>query len=261
MSGAITGAVAAPLHLGGERLMLDPGGVLHWPARRTLVVADLHLEKGSAFAAGGRLLPPYDSRETLARLALLLRRYGPRRLVALGDSFHDRAAAARLPAEEQAALARMLAGVEMLWVLGNHDPEAPAALPPALRGQAVAEWAEGPLVFRHQAAPGLPKGGEVSGHFHPKATMPTRCGGVTRPCFVADGRRVMLPAFGAYAGGLDVRDAAIAAIFPRGARVFLLGKDRLYSMPTGPLRRPAAAAEPPAAPALTSFGGGAPTRG
>jgi len=243
---------AAPLHLGGERLMLDPAGVLHWPAARTLVVADLHLEKGSAFAAAGRLVPPYDSRETLARLAPLVKRYAPRRVIALGDSFHDRGGAARLPAEEVAALGRLLEGAAMLWVLGNHDPVAPEGLP----GEAVAEWAEGPLVFRHEAAPGTPRGGEVSGHFHPKAAMPTRCGPVTRPCFIADGRRVILPSFGAYTGGLDVRDPAIGRHFPRGGRVFLLGKERLYSMATGPLRRAAAPAEVPAPPQLTVLGGG-----
>jgi DNA ligase-associated metallophosphoesterase len=225
---------AAPIHVAGERLMLDPAGVLHWPARRTLVVADLHLEKGSAFAAAGRLLPPYDTRETLARLALLLRRWRPARVIALGDSFHDRGGAARLPPAEAEALVRMLAGAEMLWVLGNHDPEPPVGLP----GIAAEEFRDGPLVFRHQARPAASRfasapGAEISGHFHPKATMQTRAGGITRPCFVADARRVLLPAFGAYTGGLDTRDPAIAGLFPRGARAFLLGRERLFSMPTG----------------------------
>jgi DNA ligase-associated metallophosphoesterase len=222
----------APLHLAGERLMLDPAGLLAWPARRTLVVADLHLEKGSAFAAAGRFLPPYDTRDTLERLALALRRWRPARLIALGDSFHDRAGAARLPAAEVAALHRLLAGIEMVWVLGNHDPEPPAGLP----GTAAVELADGPLRFRHQAAPGRVPPGELSGHFHPKSTMPTRLGGITRPCFIADGWRVMLPAFGAYAGGLDVADPAIAGHFPRGGRVFLLGLERLYSQPVAAVR-------------------------
>jgi DNA ligase-associated metallophosphoesterase len=235
---------AAPIHVAGERLMLDPAGVLHWPARRTLVVADLHLEKGSAFAAAGRFLPPYDTRETLMRLALLLRRWRPDRIIALGDSFHDRDGACRLPPAEAEALLRMLDGLEMVWVLGNHDPVAPAGLP----GLAALEYRDGPLVFRHQARPSASRfasapGVELSGHFHPKATMPTRAGGITRPCFVADARRVILPAFGAYAGGLDARDPAIAGLFPRGARAFLLGRERLFSMPTGPaMAGPAASA-------------------
>jgi hypothetical protein len=219
--------IPAPLHLAGERLLLDAAGLLAWPAMRTLVVADLHLEKGSAFAAGGRLLPPYDTRETLARLALALRRWRPARLVALGDSFHDRGAAARLPAAEAATLTRLLDGIETIWVLGNHDPLPPTGLP----GTALDEWCAGPILFRHQARPGRIPPGEVSGHFHPKAAMPTRAGPITRPCFVADGQRVILPAFGAYTGGLAVEEPAIAGLFPRGGRAFLLGQERLFSRP------------------------------
>jgi DNA ligase-associated metallophosphoesterase len=237
---------AAPLHLAGERLMLDPGGYVAWPAQKLLAFADLHLEKGSAFAARGRLLPPYDTRETLERLALALRRWKPARLVLLGDSFHDATGCARLAAGDAATLARLLAGIEVVWVLGNHDPVAPQGLP----GMAAEEWRLGPLAFRHVAKPGA--AGELSGHFHPKATMPTRAGGVTRPCFLADAKRVLLPAFGAYTGGLDIRDPAIGAVFPRGGRAFLLGSGQLFSFPTGPLRRaarqlaeaPAMAAQP-----------------
>lgn len=214
---------AAPVHVAGERLMLDPAGVLHWPARRLLCVSDLHFEKGSAFAVRGRLLPPYDTRETLARLLPLLRRYRPERIVFLGDSFHDDGGAARMAAQDRAVLVHALSGVEAVWVAGNHDPAPPMGLP----GLAVAELAEGPLVFRHVPAAGA--SGEVAGHLHPKATAPTRAGGVCRACFVADPRRVLLPAFGAFTGGLDVGDAAIATLFPRGGRTFLLGSERLFS--------------------------------
>lgn len=226
---------AAPVHVAGERLMLDPAGVLHWPARRLLCVADLHLEKGSAFAARGRLLPPYDTRETLQRLFPLLRRYRPQRAVFLGDSFHDDGGVARMGATERAALVQALAGMEAVWVAGNHDPAPPEGLP----GLAVAEWQDGPLVFRH--VPQARAAGEVAGHLHPKAMAPTRAGGVVRPCFVSDGRRVLLPAFGAFTGGLDAGDPAIAGLFPRGARVFLLGAARLYSFPMA-LRRAGAPA-------------------
>ena len=223
--------IPAPFHLAGERLMLDPSGALFWPARRLLAVADLHLEKGSHFAArGGRFVPPYDTRETLGRLAPLLRRYRPARVVALGDSFHDADGHARLAPSDAALLARLVEGTDLVWVLGNHDPAPPVGLP----GRAAEEWREGPIAFRHIGGDAAP---EISGHFHPKATAPTRGGGVTRPCFVADARRILMPAFGAYTGGLDARDPAIGALFPRGARLFLLGRERLFSLPAPALRR------------------------
>jgi DNA ligase-associated metallophosphoesterase len=219
---------AAPVHLAGERLMLDPGGALFWPARKTLVVSDLHLEKGSAAAMRGSLLPPFDTRVTLDRLATLMRRWRPERVVALGDSFHDRAGSGRLQAHDQARLLAMTDFARFVWVLGNHDP-----LPPAgVGGEAVAEWREGPLRFRHEGVAG-PASGEINGHHHPKAHIPARGAVVTRPCFVFDGQRLMLPALGAYTGGLDVRDHAIRCLFPRGGRVFLLGQERLFSFSLG----------------------------
>jgi DNA ligase-associated metallophosphoesterase len=217
--------IAAPIHIATERLMLDPAGAVAWPAQRLLAVADLHLERGSAAAARGTLLPPWDSAATLDRLALLLRRHRPRTLVLLGDSFHDRAGAARLAPAERARLVRMVQGIDLVWVLGNHDPQAPSGLP----GTATAELVLGRLVFRHQAQPGATN--EISGHFHPKASIPARGATVSRPCFVADGRRLILPALGAYAGGLDVHEPPIARLFPRDGRVFLLGEARLFSFP------------------------------
>jgi uncharacterized protein len=217
-------SVVAPLHLAGERLMLDPSGAVFWPARKMLILADLHLEKGSAAAGRGRLLPPYDSRTTLDRTAMLLRRYSPTHLLALGDSFHDTEGAARLQAADQARLASMAQSVSFIWVLGNHDSHLPDSLP----GEMASAWSDGPLHFRHAAETGASEA-EICGHHHPKATVPVRGASVTRPCFVTDGhRRLMLPAFGAYTGGLDIGDAAIASLFPRGARIFLLGRERLY---------------------------------
>jgi hypothetical protein len=230
---------AAPIHLAGERLMLDPAGALHWPATATLVVSDLHLEKGSSFARKGMLLPPWDTHATLDRLTLLLRRYQPRIVVALGDSFHDVGGSGRLPAGEGARLRAMAAAHRFIWVQGNHDPTPPEGI----GGDSVAEFATARLVFRHDAVAGAT--GEISGHYHPKATVPARGGSVSRPCFVADARRLMLPAFGAYTGGLDVRDAAIRRFFPRGARVFLLGRERLFSFALGTAAA-APALEPPA---------------
>jgi uncharacterized protein len=221
---------AALLHLAGERLMLDPAGAVFWPAASLLVFADLHLEKAAAAARRGRLLPPYDSRTTLDRMALLLRHYKPERVVALGDSFHDEQGALSLQPADRQRLALMAEGAAFTWVLGNHDPTLPESLP----GHVVPDWTEGPLVFRHEARAGALPEGELCGHHHPKASVPVRGLVVTRPCFVTDGhRRLMLPAFGAYTGGLDVSDAAIASLFPRGPRVFLLGRERLYHFHLG----------------------------
>ena len=137
-----------------------------------------------------------------------------------------------MAAEDGALLHRLLGGIEMVWVLGNHDPVAPTGLP----GEAVEELQAASCCSATRPAAARSSPREISGHFHPKATMPTRCGGVTRACFIADAWRVMLPAFGAYTGGLDAGDPAIAGLFPRGARVFLLGNDRCYSMPVAPSR-------------------------
>jgi DNA ligase-associated metallophosphoesterase len=222
---------AAPIHIAGERLMLDPAGCLHWPAQRLLAVADLHFEKSTASAARGALLPPYDTRETLELLAGFVRKYAPRTIVALGDSFHDARGSHRLQPKDALKLQAIAGAEQFIWVLGNHDPQPPEGLP----GAAVAEHRQGSLVFRHEAQEGRVMG-EISGHFHPKASIAVRGAQVTRPCFVADGYRLMLPAIGAYTGGLDVRDPAISAVFPRGGRVFLLGRERLYSFPIGPSR-------------------------
>jgi len=227
---------AAPVHLAGERLMLDPDGALFWPAQKLLAVADLHFEKGSAAAETGSLLPPWDTRATLDRLAGLLRRYRPDIVVALGDSFHDPKGSARLQAPDRARLERMTRDTSFVWVLGNHD-----SVPPEnLDGEVVAELSLGKLRFVHQTRPG-PAIGDISGHFHPKATIQAKGAVVSRPCFVFDSRKLMLPALGAYTGGLDVRDPAIGRLFPRGGRVFLLGRERLFSFPYQPVRpRPAA---------------------
>ena len=222
---------AAPIHLAGERLMLDPTGALFWPATGLLAVSDLHLEKGSAFARKGMLLPPWDTHTTLERLTLLLRRYQPRIVLALGDSFHDADGATRLPRGEQLRLQTMTQAHRFIWVLGNHDPVPPAGL----GGESVSIFETRTLLFRHHAVSSAT--GEISGHYHPKASVPARGGSVSRPCFITDSRRLMLPAFGAYTGGLDVRDPSIARLFPRGARVFLLGKDRLFSFSFGNLRQ------------------------
>jgi uncharacterized protein len=221
---------AAPIHLAGERLMLDPAGALFWPTTGLLAVSDLHLEKGSSYARRGQLLPPWDTQATLDRLTRLLRHYQPRIVLALGDSFHDDDGAGRLPSGELARLKAITGAHRFIWVQGNHDRTPPLGV----GGEWVETFTTTTLIFRHQAV--AVADGEICGHHHPKAAIPARGGSVSRPCFVADSRRLMMPAFGAYTGGLDVRDAAIARLFPRGGRVFLLGKERLFSFALGTLR-------------------------
>jgi uncharacterized protein len=232
--------IAAPLHLAGERFMLCPSGVAVWPAQRTLIVADLHFEKGSAQAMRGHPVPPYDTRETLTRLAFTMRRHAPRRVIVLGDALHDDGAIARMAPADLAALKRLLAPVEALWIAGNHDP----APQPELPGTCLPEWREGRLHFRHiGGAPIARNEAELSGHYHPKATLPTRIGGITRPCFLASGQRLVLPAFGAFTGGLDVLDPALSSLTRGAQRVFLLGRDRLHSAAFEALRQSFAATE------------------
>lgn len=223
---------AAPLHRAGHRFLLDPAGIVFWPAHKTLIVADLHLEKASAGAVHGQLMPPYDSRTTLDRLARLVRQYWPETIVALGDSFHDSAGRHRMAAEDAARLARLESAQRFVWIAGNHDPAT----------QWPTDWTLDAVTLRHQAGTEPPGALEFSGHFHPKASIITRAARITRPCFVVDHQRVILPSFGAYTGGLDVTAAPIRRLFPRGGQVFLLGTDRLHCFALADAARAARAA-------------------
>lgn len=217
--------MTATIIVHGASLRADPGGALYWPERSLLVVADLHFEKASSFARRGQFLPPYDSRETLVRLDRLIQRFGPRRVVCLGDSFHDRSAALRLPGEDLTRLNRMIAALDWIWIAGNHDPEPPAGL----GGRVVAELAEAPLTFRHEPTGAQLAAGEICGHFHPKATVATEAGRVSARCFVTDGRALVMPAFGAFTGGLDATDPTISGLFARQVfRVLLIGDAKLH---------------------------------
>lgn len=193
--------------LGSTELAALPCGALFWPAENMLLVADLHLEKGAAFARRGWLLPPHDSAETLGRLLGAVERTGARAVAALGDSFHDAAGAAHMAEPARALVGRLLAQVELFWVTGNHDGETAGLL----GGHVVAEIAVGGVQLRHEAVPGF-RGTEISGHFHPKVRVPLRTGRqVSRPCLALAGERLVLPAYGAYAGGLLVDDRAFVA--------------------------------------------------
>ncbi len=207
-------------------------GALWWADRRLLAVADLHFEKGSAFARRGRMLPPYDTRETLARLTRLVDRLDPAVIVALGDSFHDDGGPARLSATDRSALTALQAGRDWIWIAGNHDPAAPAGL----GGSHAETLALGPVTFRHEPSPSGVEG-EIAGHLHPAARVAGRGKSVWRRCFAGDGSRLVLPAFGAYAGGLNVLDRAFAGLFASATfRAFVLGEDRVYAVSRRALR-------------------------
>lgn len=202
----------------------DLSGALFWQEQRLLVVADLHLEKGSSFAMRGVLLPPYDTVATLGRLAAVIARHDPKMVIALGDSFHDRGAHDRLSDIDREALAAMQARRDWIWISGNHDP----ALPPDLGGAVANEVVIGNIAFRHE-----PTGasGEIAGHLHPKARVPTRGRSIERRCFITDGERAVMPSFGAYTGGLNIRDAAFAKIFRMpGLMAHVLGDTKLHAI-------------------------------
>lgn len=209
----------------GVTLVADVAGALYWAEERLLVVSDLHLEKGSSFARRGVLLPPYDTAMTLERLAGVLSHYAVRTVVALGDSFHDQDGPGRLAAADHARLRELQCGRDWVWIAGNHDPD-PANCLGGIFATSLGLW---PLSFRHEPTPRA-GAGEIAGHLHPVARISRRGHTLTRRCFVSDGERLVMPAFGAYAGGLNVRNAAFVDVF--GGPVFtahVLGGRRLYT--------------------------------
>jgi DNA ligase-associated metallophosphoesterase len=217
--------IATEIALGRQRFAARASGALWWEAERLLAFADLHLEKGSSYAAHGKLLPPYDTRDTLMRMTAEIERLDPATVLCLGDSFHDLGAWARMHAEDAALLAALAHRRRWIWIAGNHD----AALPAALAGEAEAAFERRGVVLRHQADGGA-VAGEISGHFHPKVSVYARGKVVVRRAFIEDGRRLVMPAFGAYAGGLDADDAALRALFPRGYLAHVLGRTRVFSL-------------------------------
>jgi len=215
---------ADEVELAGARLVVDPAGILWWPAERLLAVADLHFEKASSFARYGALLPPFDTAATLARLCEAVMRYRPRAVLALGDSFHDGDGPQRLGDADRGVIGALQQGRDWIWVAGNHDPD-PAV---GIGGVFAPECRIGVVTFRHE-----PSGqhGEIAGHLHPMARISARGRTVSRKCFAIDAGRLVMPAFGAFTGGLNIRATAFVNVF--GAlsfRAHMLGASRLYAV-------------------------------
>ena len=221
---------AVQVSVQGVSLALRPSGAVWLAAHQTLVVADLHLEKGSAYAARGQMLPPYDTRETLRRLGREVVALEPRQVIFLGDTLHDGRAETRISLEDAEALSDLAAGLDLVWVVGNHDADGPVNLP----GRSAQTVEIDALILRHEPQPGT-QPGEVAGHLHPCAKVKGRGRSVRRRCFATDGTRLILPAFGAYAGGLNIKDAAFRPLFAKPPLAAVLGTDMVHLIDWGQL--------------------------
>ncbi|MEO0764376.1 MAG: ligase-associated DNA damage response endonuclease PdeM [Pseudomonadota bacterium] len=205
------------LDFAGTTLRALGSGALYWPAQSLLCVSDLHLGKSERIARrGGAPLPPYETRDALTRLAADLELTQARTVICLGDSFDDLSAARALPEEDRLWITRLQAGRHWVWIEGNHDPG-----PIEFGGTHLGELTKGPLVFRHIAKAGAH--GEISGHYHPKATLPTRGRAITRPAFLIDADRIIMPAYGTYTGGLRSHDNTLTALMRCDATAILTG--------------------------------------
>ena len=212
--------------LHGEAALPDVSGALWLADHGALVVSDLHFEKGSAYARRGVMLPPYDTAATLGRLADVVARYAPKVIVALGDSFHDGGGPARMGEADRAALRALQQGREWIWISGNHDPEPPEDL----GGLCASEIRLGGLTLRHEPQAGASPG-EIAGHLHPVARVSSPAGSLRKRCFASDGLRCVMPAFGAFAGGLNIRDEAFAPLFAKAPVVaHVMGRSRIYAV-------------------------------
>ena len=212
-------AMFVPFPFAGHELALGAGRALYWPAEQALLVADLHLEKASWFAARGQMLPPYDSRDTLERLADAVRETGARRVITLGDNFHDDAGALRLDHHCTGMLEALTRALDWVWITGNHDEE----LPKGFGGTILPELRIGGVILRHEARTGE-TAPELSGHYHPKLRVNVRNRHIARPCAVmgrshSGAERVILPAFGTLTGGLDANHPEILGALQPAARI------------------------------------------
>lgn len=207
----------------GHEFILHPSGAALWKGRNITLVADLHLEKGSHFAMRGFFLPPYDTHRTLVKLLALCRAEHIKQLIILGDCFHDPKAYGRMRKDDRLLFDKLRA-YDPAWIQGNHDGD---FVPPGFPSYDALEL-DG-IILRHHADPGT-LSPEISGHYHPKAPINHKGSMMSLPCFIEDGRKLILPAFGAYTGGLDIRDAAIRSLFPDGYRAYALGSDKVYRL-------------------------------
>ncbi len=223
-SDTFTGNPEPVLTVCGMSMVPDVTGALFLPDAQALVVSDLHFEKGSSFASKGQYLPPYDTRSTLSLLERACARFKPYRVIALGDSFHDRNARERLNEADLSRIRALTASHVWTWITGNHDP----VPPDDIGGNSARELDIGPLTFRHEPRP-APQTGEISGHLHPAAAVVVRGRRLRRRCFVSDGTRLVMPSFGAFTGGLNVRSGAFSEIFDRtGFTAWMIGRDEVY---------------------------------
>jgi hypothetical protein len=219
-------ACMVPFSFGGQQWLALSQGALFWPARRALLVADLHFEKASWFARGGQMLPPYDTLATLADLTALVAATDAREVWCLGDSFHDRDGCERLPLAAREALVALTAATQWTWITGNHDPMIANRCGGAVTHEARIDG----VVLRHEARPDEPAP-ELSGHFHPKLRVRVRGKLVQRRCFVATATKLVLPAFGALTGGLDAQHPEIVRAVGVRAEALVALPDRLLRFP------------------------------
>lgn len=225
---------AAPRHMklmvhlsfAGHTLTPLCEGAVYWPSRRALLVADLHFEKASYYARFGQMLPPYDSLATLSALTRLVTKTDAAEVWCLGDSFHDALGAQRMSADARAIMAELSTRTRLTWITGNHDPMTTA---PA-RGNMASEAGVDGLLLRHEAVPGESRP-EISGHFHPKISVRLRGRRINRRCFVLSTNKLILPAFGAFAGGLQANDPAILSVADGPAYALVPSGDRLLRFP------------------------------
>ncbi|MBY0558944.1 ligase-associated DNA damage response endonuclease PdeM [Hyphomicrobium sp.] len=213
-----------PVLVCGKTFVAHKSGALYWPAEKALIVSDLHLEKGSSYAVRGQMLPPYDTRETLHKLAILIDRYDPETVICLGDSLHDPAGAARMDPGDVESLRILQENRDWIWITGNHDP----SIDRMLAGYVMPEIVVGGIALRHEPHAGAGTH-EIAGHFHPAARLLFHGTSLRRPCFVGNRLRLVMPAFGAFTGGLNILDAAFEPLFGAdGLDVWMLGHEGLY---------------------------------
>jgi uncharacterized protein len=221
-----------PMSICGKTFLAHMSGALYWPSERALIVSDLHLEKGSHFASRGQMLPPYDTRETLRKLADAIDYFNPNTVIALGDSLHDANAADRIDEVDLQTLHIMQEDREWIWITGNHDPE----IAKVLGGHTLPSLTVEGITLRHEPRAGAVTH-EIAGHFHPAGRLVMHGTALRRPCFVGNGLRLVLPAFGAYTGGLNILNEAFEPLFGNdGMAVWMLGQDGIYPVATRLLR-------------------------